>query len=131
MEPDAACHRFLRLDGLVVIAVAPQHEFAPYQLDPYLPSLEGNKGKEKGQACYVPAPRSRYVALTVRTDTTVRRDDGDLLTDLGSGVANDAGFGRHAGRSLAAALAGSRARLQARARAARRGPPRSATVPRG
>jgi SAM-dependent methyltransferase len=32
------------------------------------------------KCCYAPAPRSRYVALTLRRDTmTVRRDDGGLL----------------------------------------------------
>jgi hypothetical protein len=33
-----------------------------------------NKGKEKGQSCYGPGPRSRYVALTVR------RGDGGLVS---------------------------------------------------
>ena len=38
-----------------------------------------NKGKRKGQGCYAPALVRVYVALNVRRDTTVRRDDGGLV----------------------------------------------------
>src|SRR5215208_3381529 len=51
------------------------------------------------------------------------------LTRLGLDAATDAGFGRHAARPLVAAPTGPRAVLPARARAAHRVRPRSATVP--